>query len=137
MPLCGFNQKMIDALRLFGEGLYVQAEKRAKEDKLSVPEALDQEIDEMDTFLKILGEKDPLKVQAIVGITKIARAMYVGAQGSNNPHQAFNETLENLLAFLIQMDNEYYERLRPSAGPKTALHRLGAWIDQELATVRS
>ena len=128
MPLCGFNKKMIDGLRQFGEGLYDQAEKRAMEDNVSLRESFDNEVTEMDTFLAILAKKDPIRFQALTGITHLAQALYRNGQGLDQPKDKFLEEFEKLLAFLVELDDKYYKELRPGTDPKTALQKLGEWI---------
>ena len=44
MPLCGFNPKMLAGLTLFAQGLYEQADKRAKEDNCSLEKSYNSEI---------------------------------------------------------------------------------------------
>ena len=128
MPLCGFNKKMIDGLRQFSEGLYDQAEIRAKEDKISLRESFDNEIAEMDIFRQILSKKDFVRLQALIGVTHFAQSLYRKGQGLDHPKEKFFEAFEKQLGFFIELDDKYYKELRPDTDPKTALQKLGEWI---------
>jgi hypothetical protein len=129
MPLCGFNQKMLDGLRQFGEGLYDQAEKRAKEDDCTIRESFDNEIQEMDIFFSILSAKDQIKYQALLGVAHLAQALYRNAQGSEAPKEVFFSELEKAIDSFVRVDEKYYGELRPGNDPTHALKRLGEWME--------
>lgn len=57
MPLCGFSVQMLKGLADFAQGLYKQAKKRAEEDGISVDEAVDTEIKEMQTLLEEIDRR--------------------------------------------------------------------------------
>ena len=57
MPLCGFNPKMLAGLTLFAQGLYEQADKRAKEDNCSLEKSYNSEINEMTILLEKMDEE--------------------------------------------------------------------------------
>lgn len=128
MPLCGFNKKMIDGLRQFSEGLYDQAEIRAREDKISLRESFDNEITEMDIFQQILSKKDFIRLQALIGVAHLAQSLYRNGQGLDAPKEKFFEAFEEQLDFFIELDDKYYKELRPDSSPKIALQKLGQWI---------
>lgn len=128
MPLCGFNKKMIDGLRQFSEGLYDQAEIRAKEDGVSLRESFDNEIAEMDIFQQILSKKDFIRLQALIGVAHYAQSLYRNGQGLDCPKEKFFEAFEKQLGFFVELDDKYYKELRPGIDPKTALQKLGEWI---------
>ena len=131
MPLCGFNKKMIDGLRQFGEGLYEQAEKRAAEDGVSLRTSFENEVEEMDFFLQILSENSN-RLQGLIGVTNLAQFLYRNVQGLEQPKEQFLKGSEKLLAFLVKMDDKYYKELRPGVNPTHALTKLGEWIEQNL-----
>lgn len=57
MPLCGFTPEMLQGLTQFARGLYQQASKRAKTESISIEDAFDKEVHEMNVFLAALDEK--------------------------------------------------------------------------------
>lgn len=131
MPLCGFNEKMLTGLSLFAEGLFDQAIKRSKEDNLSLEDSLKQEISEMDIFREILSAKGE-KLQVLNGITLIAQGMYRDglAKLPDEIRERFFHAVEKEKQFCVNLDNEYYENLRPEFGPIEALQKLSPWIDE-------
>jgi hypothetical protein len=133
MPMCGFNQKMLEGLSLFAEGLFDQAIKRSNEDSLSLEESLKQEILEMDIFREILDSKGE-RFQVLKGLTLIAQDMY--KQGLGGTHEEIKEHFFEAAAqerdFCVKLDNEYYENLRPNFGPIKALHKLSRWLDENV-----
>ena len=132
MPVCGFNQKMLEGLSTFAEGLFDQAIKRSREDSLSLEDSLKQEIREMDVFREILDSKDERKLQVLKGITLIAQELY--RQGLATTPEEIRKRFFAAVAeekdFCVKLDNEYYENLRPNFGPFEALQRLSPWIDE-------
>ncbi len=57
MPLCGFNEKMIEGLAIFAKGLFEAVQDRAAREGLSLEKAFDNEIHELGLFLASLEEK--------------------------------------------------------------------------------
>ena len=57
MPVCGFNPTMLKGLVMFAQGLFVQAQKRAKEERISLDAAYAYEVNEMSVFLAALDER--------------------------------------------------------------------------------
>lgn len=129
MPLCGFNSKMLAGLRQFGEGLYEQAEKRAKGDSCTLRESFDNEIKEMDAFFAILSTKDQKKYQELIGVAHLAQALYRNAQGLEEPKEKFFAELGNAIDLFVKIDEKYYGELRPGNDPIEALKGLGEWLD--------
>ena len=56
MPMCGFNPKMLKGLTMFAQGLYEQAEWQAERQGISLGEAFEKEVKEMNVFLAALDE---------------------------------------------------------------------------------
>jgi hypothetical protein len=57
MPFCGFNPKMLKGLTAFAQGMYEQALKLADEQKMSLKDAMEKEIHEMNVFAAALDER--------------------------------------------------------------------------------
>ena len=57
MPLCGFNQTMLNALTDFSKGLLEQIVKRSRRDSIAIEKAMDIEVEELNIFLALNSEK--------------------------------------------------------------------------------
>ena len=57
MPMCGFNQEMLNALTDFSKGLLEQIIKRARRDSISIEKAMEIEVEELNIFLALNSEK--------------------------------------------------------------------------------
>jgi len=57
MPLCGFNQKMIQGIAMFAEGLFEATAARAAEEKMTLTEAFKIELRDIGLFLQALEDK--------------------------------------------------------------------------------
>ena len=130
MALCGFNEKMLSGLRLFGVGLLEQAEERMRLDNASMQEVFSNEILEMEHFLEVLSSRDLIRYQSLVAVTNLAQALYKNGRGLPAPREVYMAKLQQLIANCAAMDAEYYENLRPNAeSPQVALEQLGVWVD--------
>ena len=56
MPLCGFDKKMLAGLTMFAQSLYEAALRKSQEKNISIEEAMQIEIEEMNEFLFALDE---------------------------------------------------------------------------------
>lgn len=140
MALCGFNQQMLDGLKEFSDGLFMQLLKRAKEDNLSIEESLRQELSEMDTFAQVL-EGSNQEVTVMKGITLLAQGLYKQSfvEGGDNSRDAvalrYKRISEEEIEFCRALDEEYYGSLRPNAdNPHVALQLLAPWIEKYKAS---
>ncbi len=57
MPLCGFDKKMLKGLTLFAQSLYEAALRKSEKSGISIEEAMEVEIAEMNEFLFALDKK--------------------------------------------------------------------------------
>lgn len=57
MPMCGFNSRMLKGLTEFAQGLYEQALRLSQEQGISLQDAMEKEIHEMNVFLAALDER--------------------------------------------------------------------------------
>lgn len=57
MPLCGFNPQMLHGLTELAQGLYKQALKRSREDRVTLERAFEIEVEEMNIFLTKLDAR--------------------------------------------------------------------------------
>lgn len=128
MPLCGFKPKMIEGIAKFGEGIFEQAQQKAKDDGLPLRQSVDVEIEETSMFIEMLMGIDPRKHEALIGVAHLARAFYRNAQGLDQPEKAFLDGVKRLLVFLQELDDKYYRDFLPGNSPQVAIKKLGEWI---------
>ncbi len=108
MPMCGFNQKMLEGLATFQEGLVEHGlYERSKETGQTYEQRLDEELSDMDRFSPEMSRiKDPELRDITVGLSTFARAFYKLARrkGLDN----YKETAQAVNAFFVEMDRRYY-----------------------------
>ena len=118
MPLCGFDEQMLTGLRMFHNGLKEAVVRRAREDRITIEVAIDEELKEMDQFLKEMPDiRNPLQQMQLIGITRFARSFYENAlKQSKEKKTPITNELDNTDAwtrkFLQRVDEEYYGRLK-------------------------
>ncbi len=111
MPLCGFNQEMLEGLRMFHKGLVAHGLlERSKSKNQSISKTLEQELNDMDKFLKEIPRiSDPHKRAAIENLTKYAQMFYtlVKQEGIDKA----DEIIESLNKTYESMDRKFYSEL--------------------------
>lgn len=128
MPLCGFNQKMLEGLVAFHEGLVEHGLiDRAEKKNQSVKQTLKNELSDMDRFLSETHKiSDPKKRAITKAITNYARAFYelIGEQGIND----YKQVVQGLNEFYRKMDDKFYSELE---GKKDDMSQLATYLDSE------
>ena len=128
MPLCGFNQKMLEGLVTFHEGLVEHGViDRAKKKGQSVEQTLEAELDDMERFLAETPRiEDPQKRAIIEAITNYAKAFYqlVGSQGIDN----YPQVIQKLNEFYRNMDHKFYSELE---GKADDMRQLADYLNSE------
>lgn len=128
MPLCGFNQKMLEGLVAFHEGLVEHGLiDRAKKKNQSVEQTLENELSDMDRFLSETYKISDTKKRAITeAITDYARTFYelVGEQGVSD----YKQVVQGLNEFYRKMDDKFYSELE---GKKDDMSQLATYLDSE------
>lgn len=117
MPLCGFDEQMLEGLSNFYKGLAEAVRRKSQERKIPIEAAIILELKDMDDFLKnlvLLG--NPLNKDKLLGITQYAKTFYLGALQQSKEKQIPIETaMENQIKetkqFLAAIDTHYYEHL--------------------------
>ena len=124
MALCGFNQKMIQGLSGFQNGLVEHGIiDRSKKKKQSFDETMNKELSDMSRFRKeIYRIKDPELRELTEALTSYACAFYklIRKRGIKN----YKSTIQFLNKFFWEMDDKYYSELegKPEDMKKLALH---------------
>ena len=111
MPLCGFNEKMLEGLVAFHEGLVEHGIiERSKKKGQTTDETLDEELRDMDRFLAETREiVDPQIREAIENLTRYSKKFYqiVKSRGIKN----YQQTVRALNDLYVEMDKKYYSDL--------------------------
>ena len=111
MPLCGFNQKMLDGLRAFNEGLVEHGLiERSERKRRTIDDTLSVELKDMQRFLtETHALKDPRVRKIVEGLTRYAQGVYELMQGQDvSKYQELARTLNDLFE---GMDSKYYSEL--------------------------
>ena len=121
MPFCGFNQKMLEGVKDFHEGLIEHGIiDRSKLKNKTTTEIIDNEIKDMDAFLNEIHNIQDKDVREIIeNLTKYARTFYLlvkklGIEESSKIIKSLNE-------IYFEMDRKYYSELE---GEKDAMKKL-------------
>ena len=111
MPMCGFNNKMIDGLEGFHNGLIEHGIiDRSKKKNKTTDQIIINEIEDMDRFLKEMDNiKNPEIRELIENLTKYARSFYnlvkkIGIKDSS-------KIISSLNKIYFEMDRKYYNEL--------------------------
>ncbi|MEK6847800.1 MAG: hypothetical protein AABX50_01600 [Nanoarchaeota archaeon] len=111
MPLCGFNQKMLEGLVAFQEGLVEHGILERSTKKGQTPDrTLADELSDMTGFLAETGRiKDPKIREVTEALTRYAEAFYkiVESRGVDN----YKDTVRALNDFYVKMDDKFYQEL--------------------------
>ena len=111
MPMCGFNQQMLDGLESFHSGLVehgiVDRSRMKRETKEKI---IIRELDDMNRFLKETHNIENEDMRELTEhLTKYALAFYrlIQKVGVEN----YKEIIQFLNSFYFHMDNKYYTEL--------------------------
>jgi len=128
MPLCGFNQKMLEGLVAFHEGLVEHGLiDRAKLKSQSVEKTLETELSDMERFLGETYRINDSQKRAITeAITNYVKSFYeiVGSQGIDD----YRQVVQGLNEFYRKMDDKFYSELE---GKPDDMEQLATYLDSE------
>lgn len=131
MGLCGYNKQMLEGEAEFGGGLWVQLEKRSKEERKSLIETLQLEIEEMENFEKFLRESGDIEqIEDVLGIVYFARSLYRQCLKAGGTKEAYEKNASKSIDRQFEMDKHYYGVLRPLHGPVKGLQELAVWLQE-------
>lgn len=111
MPLCGFNQKMLDGLSAFNEGLVEHGLiERSKLKQRNAEDTLKTELSDMNKFLTETANLNDPKLRKIVeGLTIYAQGVYELIQETDvDKYKILARKLSN---YFSKMDSKYYSEL--------------------------
>lgn len=109
--MCGFNQKMLEGLAAFHEGLVEHGIiERSKIRGQTTSQTIKREFEDMERFLRETNRiADPEVREMTEAITQYARAFYnlIQSRGIEN----YQQTIRKLNDFYVEMDRKYYSEL--------------------------
>ena len=128
MPLCGFNQKMLDGLRAFNEGLVEHGlMERSQRKQQTIDDTLNAELADMQRFLRETPAlSDPRMRKIVEGLTTYAQGVYEIMQGQDV--SGYKELAQNLNGLFARMDSKYYSELE---GKSDDMEQLVQYIDAQ------
>ncbi|MBI2045386.1 hypothetical protein HYT23_04980 [Candidatus Pacearchaeota archaeon] len=107
MPVCGFDQQMLEGLRMFHNGL-ARAITRRTNEGTSFERAIHYELEEIDAFVNELPNlSDEINRERLIGIARYARAFYQGALING-----FEKEDSVSRDFLYSVDRAFYDRFK-------------------------
>lgn len=140
MPLCGFNQKMIEGIATFSEGLFEATIERGQQNNVNSLTAIKTEVQEIDLFIKALQEKYGMTVETSKKMVEMIYGIAVFSSGlfestlSQNGHAkadlkaAFDQRVKKISEFLEQLENKHQE-LKKTNTPEQTMVKAVQWID--------
>lgn len=112
MPMCGFNQKMLEGLAAFQEGLVEHGlYERSRETGQTYEQRLEEELSDMDRFSVEMDRiNDPEMRDITRGLSTFARAFYKLARrkGLDN----YQQTAQAVNDYFVEMDRKFYGELQ-------------------------
>ena len=111
MPLCGFNDKMLEGLAKFNEGLVEYGlQHRSELNGETIDQAIKREISDMTRlFAEINRIDDSSKRILTEGIAKYAMGFYLLMRKKNIDD--YKEVIEKIGQYFKSMDDKYYSEL--------------------------
>ena len=127
MPLCGFNQKMLEGLIAFHEGLVEHGlVERSRIRGQSVDQTLQRELSDMDRFLgEIDNLTDPEVRELTEALTNYARAFYKFIERGGI--DKYKQTVRALNQFYVKMDDKFYKDLE---GKSSDMKNLVSYLNE-------
>ncbi len=139
MTFCGYNKQMAGGLEVFGSGLAVQTEKRAREESVSIPKIPAIELAELDRLIELLStSKKKSELSGMLGLAMFVRYMYAqiqtltAADPSITAHAAFEQVVGEVNKLMFEMEDHYYTELRPKLGIEKAIQALGPFLEERV-----
>lgn len=111
MPICGFNEKMLEGLNSFSEGLVEHGLKfRSEKNGETIDQGIKRELSDM---VRLLAETPKIDNSAkrilTEGLVKYAMGFYlvIRLKGVED----YKKTIEKIMKYFKSMDSKYYEEL--------------------------
>lgn len=111
MPLCGFNEKMLEGLNDFSEGLVEHGLKyRCEKNGEKIKQGINRELSDMSRLLLEFPKiNDSAKRIMTEGIVKYAMGFYMLARKTGIDN--YKEVIGKVMDYFKSMDSKYYNEL--------------------------
>ena len=111
MPICGFNEKMLEGLTALSEGLVEHGLKhRCEKNGETIDQGIKREISDMSRLLPELHRIDDSAKRIMTeGIIKYAMGFYLIMRKNNV--NAYQEVIGKIMDYFHFMDDRYYSEL--------------------------
>jgi len=111
MPLCGFNDKMLEGLTALNEGLVEHGlEYRCKENGETIKQGIRREISDMARLIPELNRIDDTAKRILTeGIVKYAQGFYMAMRRTGIKN--YKENISKIMDYFKSMDSKYYDEL--------------------------
>ena len=111
MALCGFNQKMLEGLAAFSEGLVEHGlEYRCKKNGETIAQGIKREISDMARLIPELNRIDDAAKRILTeGIVKYAQGFYMVMRKTGIGN--YKEDISRMMDYFRSMDSKYYDEL--------------------------
>lgn len=127
MPLCGFNQEMLEGMEKFHKGLVEHGIlERSEKKKQTTEQTINKELEDMKDFLKETHNIEDANVRELTEmLARYACAYYKFVQ--NKGVENYKQIIQFLNQFYFNMDNKYYSKLE---GQPKAMKQLAIYLNE-------
>lgn len=141
MPLCGFNEKMIEGIVVFSDGLFAATLERGKENGVEDVKAVDTETREIDLFIQALKDKygspddaEQSMAGMIYGVAVFAGSLLKATLAAQESSKAslgatFDDQVKKVGSFLEELEKTH-QVLKRSNSPEQTMKMAVDWIDK-------
>ncbi len=128
MPICGFNEKMLEGLRALTEGLVEHGlEYRCKKNKETIEQGIKREISDMTRLLSETHRiDDSAKRMLTKGIAKYAQGFYMHMR--KRGIDDYKADVGKIMNYFKFMDSKYYDELE---GRPEDMRDLAKFLDKK------
>lgn len=128
MALCGFNEKMLQGLKSFNEGLVEHGlQFRSEKNGESIDQAIKREIADMARLLEEIFRIDDVPKRVLTeGLVKYAMGFYLIMR--KNDIKDYKEVIDKISDYFFFMDDKYYNELE---GKAEDMKELAEFLDKK------
>jgi len=124
MPVCGFNEKMLEGLTALSEGLVEHGLKyRCEKNKETIEQGIKREISDMARLIPELYRIDDTAKRILTeGVVKYAQGFYLIMRKNNI--EDYKEVIEKVSDYFKFMDDKFYSELEGKSDDMRDLAKL-------------
>ncbi len=117
MSVCGYNRVMEAGMAAFAQGIAIQADKRATREKKSIPEVVVAELEELDTFVRLLSASPKSQeMTTTIGFAVLVRGLFAEVQAvlEKRPFlpaaNAFERVTKPFNRLMFELEEHYFDQ---------------------------